>query len=94
MCDDFFEDNFEDNLFDPDNDFEEDLMDEHVDIEYSEFANDESLIQESGESDESRLIDMAETVIFGSMIVGNAIEESLDEKRRLELLRTEGKQKK
>ena len=90
MCDDFF-DGWDDSFSDPDSDFEEDLMDEYADTEYAESTDKESINQESLESEENRLFDMAETVILGSMVVGNAIEESLDEKKRRKLLQSDDK---
>ena len=88
MCDDFFEDHLDENIFDPDNDFEEDLIDDHSDIEDSEFSDEESINEEPLENEGNRVFDMAEKVIFSSMIIGNAIEDSLDEKRRRERLKS------
>ena len=82
MCDDFFEDTFEDNFFDPDNDFQEDLVDEYAFDDTDNLFNDKPNNKESGKSQEDRLYDAAEILIFGSMIFGNAYEEGIDEKRR------------
>ncbi len=79
MCDDFFEDYFEDNIFDCDKDYDEDCADEYV-------INGEELIDVfdgpggSPEQEEQRSFDLAEALIFGSMIYGNAYEEMLDDK--------------
>ena len=94
MCDDFFDDYFEDNLFDPSDDFEEDIAEEYTFNDSDDFISEESIDQETAENYENRQFDMAEAVIFGSMVVGNAIEESRDEKRRKQLIDSEDDQNK
>ena len=88
MCDDFFDDDMDgmdDAMFDPSDDFQEDLFDEQND-------GLEGLIDEDPEAQVSSVdtngkVDMADAVIMGSMIVGNAYEEAIDEKRRAELIK-------
>lgn len=88
MCDDFFDDmdGMDDSSFDPSDDFQEDLFDEQNDgIEG--LIDDEPNGQEFTHDDENRQFDMADAVIMGSMIAGNAYEEAIDEKRRAELIK-------
>lgn len=92
MCDDFFDDPIENNSFDSDNDCEEDFADEHP-FDDTELMDMPCESHSSTEQEEQRCFDLAETLIFGSMIYGNAYEEAIDEKRRRELLQSEEKRK-
>lgn len=89
MCDDFFEDNFEENVFDCDKDYDEDCADEYGEGPIDVF--DEP--GRSPEKEEQRLFDLADVIIFGSMIYGNAYEEELDDKKRKQLLQSDEKLK-
>lgn len=87
MCDDFFEDHFENDTFDSGNDYDEDFADE-----YGEELID--VFDEPGrlpEKEEQRLFDLGDAIIFGSMIYGNAYEEGLDDKKRKQLLKSREK---
>jgi len=97
MCDDFFEDHFEDDIFDSDTEYEEDLEDE-VDGEW--YEDNENMIDESGidnspviADNQSDHFDLADAILLG--MIGGAIYDTVtDEKRRLNRLKSEDKDKK
>lgn len=83
MCDDFFDDydGLEDSMFDPNDDFEEDIADEYYLPEDQEF--DEESANNLGDQDRiDQKFDILDAMIIGSMIAGNAYEEAEDEKKR------------
>jgi len=92
MCDDFFDDmdGFEDAMFDPNNDFEEDIAGEFFQSEDEDY-HDNFLDQLESDIKNEQNITLAEAMIVGTMVVGNAMEESLDEKRRRKLLQSNDK---
>jgi hypothetical protein len=80
MCDDYwdeFDDTFYDFDADFDADFEENLLDECACDSDTEHTGDHP------ENEEQSKLDLNGAIIFGSMILGNAYEDSLDEKRKL-----------
>ena len=97
MCDDFFEDHFDDNIFDPDNDFEEDMADDtgREWYEDDEYLLDESEANSSLDSPDSKpdSFDLAEAMLLG-MIGGAFYDSAVDEKRQLKRAKSENKTKK
>lgn len=99
MCDDFFDDDMDgldDSYSDPSNDFDEDRADDAGEW----YEDDDPLVDEQADTTfsnapgEERGFDQAEAILFGSMIVGNAIEENEDKKQRLKRMIAENKSKK
>lgn len=100
MCDDFFEDTFEDNLFDPDNDFQEDLAGEYDggewygDAEDTFTANfDEESAVAGEEANMEATFNQVDALIIGTMIAGQAIEDAKDGKSRNRLINEKKKKK-
>ena len=78
MCDnDFFGDDFEDNIFDANDDYQEDLIDD-VQDEFTTNFDEETIV--AREEAEEAAVNQIEVLIIGSMIVGLAIEEASDRK--------------
>ncbi len=85
MSDEFFEDDFEDMLFDPDNDFYDDLVGE----EYNHDEEDDEGAEESHRQD----IDFGDAFVFGTMIGGIARDEEAEERLRKKLIEENEKNK-
>ena len=97
MCEDFFDDNFEDNLLDPDNDFEEDNAD---DAGGEWYEDGEGMIAESEENNssitpdnKSDQFDLADAMLLG-MIGGAFYDATTGEKQQLKRIKPEDKSEK
>ena len=93
MCDD----DFNEDVFGDEESFGEDIENTDFEDEQCDYDEDAEYVVLS-EVIENEILpgseDLAETIIVGSMIVGNAYEEAFDEKERLALLRLQDKRKK
>ena len=98
MCDDFFEDHFEDNIFDPSNDFEEDLAGEYAGGEW--YEDSENIIAESVTDNSpitpdinSDQFDLSDAILLG-MLGGAVYDSTVDENQQLKRVKSKDKHKK
>lgn len=88
MCGDYFDDEFDDMSIDPDNDFQEDL----VDGAYGEEEHDAEDIVNQNDRDNS--FDIEDALIFGTIVGGIASDEASAERNRKKLLKEQDEEDK